>query len=246
MPAKQEKRISDLVIFGEPSPLKADLNRGIASLTTAPASHFRPHICLNDEDGVAIIERIMQDPDADTAWGITTKVIHGGGEDWWLNVSFYACIESYASNHTAWLTPRQTSYIVQNLPPESRDLVLAAVKTWYFDHFAKKVEKGFATIAQQFNEGDPLLESDHRNRIFDIHGERSMDVMYTEWEIVGDKLFLAFYFPATIYQTSGFQPGRDGYENIDAIFRERNARRKIACGEVYKSMTGRDLPPSAR
>ncbi len=181
-----EENLSTIVSRGENSELKNHLNEGVAGLSLAPESHFRPHRCLNRNEGVKVIEEITKNPrTADTEFNIGDKLIDGGGGDLWLNVYFSV----YLNNARAALTPRQTSLIVTNLPEESKRLVLEKVKKWYFKRILLDLQKGLSKITEQFETGDLLLADDYRNRIFDIHGRRSLDVPYTEWEIAGDLLF---------------------------------------------------------
>ena len=123
-----------------------------------------------------------------------------------------------------YLTPRQTGYIVRNLKPESKVIVLEKIKRWYFEEFLVKTKKGFDTISKQFNEGDPFIESDHENRIFDIHGDRKMEVPYTEWTIMGNLLAPSFLFGVTCFDHGDI----DGYKRADNFLRALDDHRKGA------------------
>ncbi len=203
-----------LVTLKEASQLKEDLNRGVASLTSASESWFRPHLCLNGKEGLAVIERIARSPmSADTAFVILSHPIVYG-DDLWLNVRFLVFVDQISyPNHVVELTPRQTAYIVDHLPSESQAFVLEKVKAWYFDSFRERVLEGLHRITTQFESGDPLLKSDRENHIFDAHGGRciGMDIPYTEWGIAGENLFSAL-FHGTCLDRDEY-----GYNRLDAI-----------------------------
>lgn len=218
----ENQKISHLVDLGEESQLKVDLNEGIASLRRATESCFQPHICLNGEKGVKVIEKISQKPkQADTEFWIRELLIRGGG-DLWLNIRFSVFLDQIRSpSNVADLSPRQTGYIVKNLPAESRETVLLKVRSWYSKKFVGDIIKGLETINEQFEKGDPFLESDHRNRIFDIHGGRAMDVPYTELQIAGEELSWPFFVGFTM-----FDQGEEGYEKMDEFLMYINVQRK--------------------
>lgn len=203
-----------LVNLKESSQLKEDLNRGVASLTSAAESWFRPHLCLNGKEGLDVIGRIARWPmSADTAFVIGGHPILYG-DDLWLNVRFLVFVDqiSYPYNVVE-LTPRQTAYIVDHLPSESQALVLEKVEAWYFGSFRERVLEGLHRITTQFESGDPLLKSDRENHIFDAHGGRcvGMDIPYTEWGIAGENLFSAL-FHGTCLDRDEY-----GYNRLDAI-----------------------------
>ena len=220
-----EENLGTIVELDEKSQLKADLNSGVSSLSKAEENYFQPHVCLNEKDGVKVIDRISQDPaGANTEFSLRCCLINSGS-DAWLNVRFSVFIDEicYPTNHVL-LTPRQTSYIVQRLPKESQQQVLRAVRAWYVGHFLKNMQKAMETITTQIEEGDLLLESDHNNRVFDIHGGwRSMDVPYTEWDIVGQNIAPLFLFGVTLFDREG-----DGYRRADDFLRSSDMRREDA------------------
>jgi hypothetical protein len=215
-----------LVNLGEDSQLKVDLNRGVASLWDAAESHFRPHLCLNGKEGVEVLKRLSQDPDgADTEFWAREHLIVSG-DDIWLNIKFIMFLDRICfPSNVANLSPRQTGYVVKALPAESRTAVLKTIKEWYFEKFLEDMKKGIETISKQFDEGDPFIESDDGNRIFDIHGGRHMDVPYTEWGIVGEELAPPFLFGFTCFDHMG---ENDGYGRADAFLSDVDSQRKSA------------------
>ena len=215
------RNLWDLADLKEPSQLKSDLNLGVASLKFAPEEWFQPHVCLNGKEGLAVIERIAERPEtANTAFEILNHVIVSG-DDLWLNVQFRAFLDQRSfPSEVVDLTPRQTAYIVERLPPESRALVLGKVQTWYFDHFRKNVLDGLNRIAAQFEGGDPLLKSDRENHIFDIHGGRCMDIPYAEWGIAGYELF------GTLFHGTCLDHDKESYDRLDGILNRADKMRK--------------------
>lgn len=215
-----------LVNLKESSQLKEDLNRGVASLTSASESWFRPHLCLNGKEGLDVIERIARRPmSADTAFVILSHpIVHG--DDLWLNVRFLVFVDQMSyPNDVVELTPRQTAFIVGHLPPESRALVLEKVKAWYLNTFRTNLLKGLERVTAQFEGGDPLLKSDRENHIFDVHGGRcvGVDIPYTEWGIAGENLFSALFHGTCLDRDE------HGYNRLDAIlYRADKARHETA------------------
>ncbi|MFC1594803.1 hypothetical protein ACFL3E_00025 [Patescibacteria group bacterium] len=220
----EEKQNHRLIKLGEDSQLKVDLNFGVAHLVSATESCFQPHICLNEKSGVKVIDRIARDPQAaNTEFWITNHVILSG-KNLWLNIIFDVFLDKICwPTNLARISPRQTGYIVKNLPPESQKEVLGRIQTWYSDNFLPNITKGLDAITKQFTEGDPLLESDQHNRIFDIHGDRSIDVPYTEWEIVGENLFPAFFFHNSFNMNdqNGYLQADTFLLEMDSMVRER-------------------------
>lgn len=220
------RELVTLVKMGEDSQLKRDLNRGVASLQSAPESWFQPHLCLNEEHGMENIRKIAAGGEsANTEFFIHDHPIIGG-EDVWLNIRFGVFLNGRTQpTNFARLSPRQTAYIVKHLPPESLVIVLTKVKNWYVQIFQENMRKGLETISTQFETGNPLLESDDKNRIFDIHGGRvaGMDIPYVEWNIVGENLFGSLFFGVTF-----LDHGLDGYERMDQFLANIDRRRKGA------------------
>lgn len=134
------------------------------------------------------------------------------------------------------LSPRQSAYVVQNLPTESQEAVLAKVKTWFTERFLADMQKGLAAITEQFTNGDLMLASDHRNRIFDIHGERGADIPYTEWEVVGGELFGSVFYGGTFSEQ-----GQDGYERADRLILGIRKRQQAAVDDFFGATRG--MPP---
>lgn len=216
MDNKKYRELVTLVNLGEESQLKRELNKGIAWLPAAPKSWFRPHLCLNGEEGVAVIEKIIAHPEqANTEFSINDKVTLSG-EDIWLNISFMVFLDKISSQSILRLSPRQTAYIIKQLPKEQQDHVLGKIKTWYEAVFLENIAKGLKTITAQF-EVNPLVESDYRNRILDIHGDVDTEFPYTEAGIIGEKFFLQF-----LYFLALPSHGRDGYKQVDEFFSQKN------------------------
>ena len=228
----REEDLSAVVSHGESSPLKMDLNRGVISLASAPNTYFRPHLCLNDEEGVRVISEIS--PTSNTAFHLWHSMI-ASGDDVWLNIVFVVHLNDFCMpTNCARLSPRQTAYIVSHLPAESRTTVLAKAKRWYLEKFLADMKKGLDTITEQFEHGNPLLESDHRNRILDLHGERHFaDLPYTETEIVGEHLYWSVCEGGTM-----FEYGEDGLLRADGLIAARRARQKGTVGAVVGVFRG--------
>ena len=137
-----EERKSVLVKLGEDSDLKVDLNLGVISLLVAKESYFQPHICLNEKSGVEVIKKISQNSEkANTEIWINEFAILSF-DDIWLNIKFCVSLNEISfPNNMVYLTPRQTGYIVRNLKPESKVIVLEKIKRWYFEEFLVKTKK---------------------------------------------------------------------------------------------------------
>jgi hypothetical protein len=232
----RERRLSEIVLVNEASPLKIDLNRGIASLTTAPDNAVRPHICLNDLQGVKLIELIALDPDsANTSIYITEKLNYGANDGAWLNLALGVYLKSaddqpgtiWSSATSFWLSPRQTGYIIKNLPPDSRQSFIGMITAWYQREFLPGIKKALAAVEQQLTAGDPLAEGVHENRIFDIHKgkEGHEGVEYTEVDVIGEKLFYKFFLGHTCLHV-----GHDGYNQVDELLLQMERERKEALG----------------
>lgn len=220
------KRSSLLVKLGEDSQLKRDLNKGIASLFAATESWHQPHVCLNQEEGLEVIKQIAENPNpANTEFHFSLHPILSGREVW-LNINFHVFLDNYTQpTNIVWLTPRQTSYIIRHLPDDSRATVLANAKAWYLEVVRKNVLEALETIDEQFEKGNPLLENDHENHIFDIHGGR-MEIPYVEWGVVGENLFSSFFYGTCL------DYGTDGYARMDRLI----AGQYVAIKEAVRSL----------
>lgn len=227
-----EEKLFELVRLGEESELKIHLNRGVASLCNADKSHFRPHLCLNEKEGVNVIKQIASNPDqANTEFLLSEKIIISG-DDVWLNTSFVIFFNKICvPTNRARLSPRQTSYIIERLPDESKEFVLEKVKAWFNGLVRPDIIKGLTAIAKQLETGNPLLKNDHENRVFDIHGGRSMEVPYTEWDIIGYILAPLFLFGVTL-----FDHERDGYEVADGFLADSDRRQKETAEDMINLM----------
>ncbi len=232
--AEDRKDYWTIVKLKEDSQLKIDLNRGVASLFKAKESHFQPHICLNGLEGIKILHKIAENPEtANTGFQISEQLNYGGGSDIWLNINFYLHLDASWSNLGVKLSPRQTAYIVINLPQESKDIVLAKIKVWYFEYLKNKVIEGLEKIDKQFKEEKFFIADTHYNRIFDIHGDGGGHdtVEYTEWDIIGSELFLKFFNGHTL-----LHHGQNGYERIDQMLLQMDKERIAAFEGVYGLM----------
>ena len=208
-----EERTSTLVALGEESELKIELNKGVASLQKADESCFQPHTCLNGVDGMRVITQISQGPEiANTEFWISDMTVCASG-DIWVNIVFLVSLDQNSSNSVARLSPRQTAYIIKNLPDNLFGIVTEKVKRWHLERYLKNMERGLATITAQVEKGDYLLESCHGNRIFDVHdANHPLSPPYTEWSIAGENLFPEFFYCHTI---DGSRDRREGYEEMD-------------------------------
>lgn len=223
------ERLCELVKLEEDSTLKQHLNAGIISLFEVPETMIRPHICLNGEEGFEVLQKIrMSGVSAKTEALFFPHIIQSCDEVW-LNVwLFVYCEERTQPTCCVRLSPQQTGHILKNLPPASQQEALAKIKRWYFGEFLVEVQKGFETITKQFQEGNPFLESDHNNRIFDIHGGRGMkDIPYTETDIVGENLYWAI-----VHSGTWCEHGADGYEQADNLITQRRNRQKEAVSDL--------------
>ena len=214
-----------VVRLGENSLMKTDINRAVLALREASESYFKPHVSLNGEEGVMVLEKISTT--SDTEVRIRSHLVLSG-MDAWLNVKFGVFLNELTQpTNVAELSPRQSAFVVQQLSGQSRVAVLEKVKRWYLEYFLPRTQKAFETIAEQFASGDPMLASDDRNRIFDIHGGRYMDVLYTESGIVGENLFWAICFESTI-----FEQDEDRFAPADQLILARHARQKAAVRDI--------------
>lgn len=203
-----------MVNLGETSELKLALNRGIASLVDASKEMHKPHRCLNGE-GVGIISQIARNPDsADTSIYISSNPIISIHDGLWLNVYFFVFLGQHNSDTMVSLTPRQTSYIICNLPEEHRQAVVEMIKSWYVLTVKAQISRALEDVDQQMGSGDLLQASAHDNRVLDIHhDEEGLDVPYTEWYIVGSELFVCLILSQLHRQNMS------GYTNADNIIR---------------------------
>lgn len=231
--ATSEERHYILVELKKASQLKTDLNKGIAALLQADQSHFRPHLCLNGATGIKTIQKIAASPEQADTEVLISDQIKCDGDDAWLNVSFSVYLDEMSSESHVMLTPRQTAYVVMNLPPESRQAAAAKVEAWYQKHFLQKVQKGLDKITKQFKEGDLFLADTRRNRIFDIHGDGNGHdtTPYTEWDIIGSELFLKLFFGHTCFHVMA---GEDGYNRIDDMLAQLDRERV----DAFQSLRG--------
>lgn len=217
------RKLETIVPLGKDSQLKRDLNKGIASLFSAPESWHQPHVCLNEEEGLEVIKKVAENPNpANTQFFFTNRLILDG--DMWLNIAFGMYLnECSRPRNFVQLTPRQTSYIIRHLPEDSQATVLAKAKAWYLEALRKDMLEAIDTITAQFETGYPLLANDYDNRIFDIHGGRH-EVPYVEWGIVGENLFSAHFFGTCLNY------GTDGYARMDRLITGQHAAIKEAAG----------------
>ncbi|MFA6404821.1 MAG: hypothetical protein WCW03_02370 [Candidatus Paceibacterota bacterium] len=225
--SEKSESLYELVPHKGDSPLRVELNKGVARLQSAQNTQFRPHVCLNGEDGIKVIQRIVADPEkANTAYWLNDCFIVSG-DDVWLNTRLSIFLDSIGSSNHVLLSPQQTGYIVGNLREESKRIVVEKVKTWFIGKVLPGVQKGLDTIKEQFEKGDPLIASDHRNRIFDIHGGCSMeDIPYTETVVAGEELFWS-----VVHGNSLYSYGCDGYNNADEVITGRRNEQRAAVGE---------------
>lgn len=187
----EKQSLRSVVSLGEGSRLKDDLNAGVASLFGARESYFQPHLSLNGEKGVAVLKKIACQPTQANTEFMIESLFDMSWSDAWLNVQFVVFLDrmSFPSCCVA-LSPRQTAYLVQNLPWQSKREVLAKIKKWYFEAFLSDIQKGLNAISRQFTNGDQLVDDYFDGRIFDIHSKRP--VPYTECMVVGEKLYWDF------------------------------------------------------
>lgn len=226
---KTTEHLCELVKLEEDSIFKQHLNAGIISLFGVPETMLRPHICLNGEEGFEVLQKIKERGVSAKTEVLVFPHIIQSMDDVWLNLRFFVyCDERRQPVCCVYLSPQQTGFVISNLPASSQQETLFKIKRWYFREFLVEMQKGLETITKQFNEGDPLLESDHRNRIFDIHGECGMkDIAYTETDIVGENLYWAI-----IHGNTWCEHGSDGYERADNLIAERRNRQKVAVNDL--------------
>jgi hypothetical protein len=226
-----EVRLSNLVKLDEASSLKTDLNRGVMGLSRDEESHFHPHVCLNGEEGFSVLKQVRDE--SNTEFSIAHHVDVSGRRAW-LNICFHVYLNGYwHPKDFAMLSPRQTSHIVANLPVDSRTLVLEKVKAWYHGEFLVDLKQGVDAITEQFEGGDLLLKSDNDNHIFDIHGERRMDVPYTECGIVGEHLYWGFLCAGTF-----FEQGDDLFRKGDELILGARRRQTRAVDDFLSVVNG--------
>lgn len=234
---QEQEKLFQVVRLKESSPLKVALNRGVASLSRAKESHFRPHVCLNEAEGVQVIDRISREPDvADTDFSVNAHLVHFWG-DVWLNTYFNVYLDEVSlPNNSVRLSSRQSSYIVQNLPPELQVVVVEKVKAWYLGDLVPRIEKGLKGVLAQFERGEAMAEGVYENHIFDIHGngQGHDQVPYTEWDIIGEKLFNPIFDGVTFLDR-----GQDGYQKADQFLTEVADRRSSTANAFLGLMRGR-------
>lgn len=83
-----ERHLYILAEQGNDSKLKMALNAAVGSLFQAAEDYLRPHVCLNGRFGVAILQRIADDPSTQTEFSIFSRLAYESAGDVWLNVSF--------------------------------------------------------------------------------------------------------------------------------------------------------------
>lgn len=229
-----EKNISRLVVLGEESELKVKLNEGVASLKGAEKSYFQPHVCLNGMEGIEIIDQITQNPTGANTEVCITDMAICSANDIWANVMFVVFLNELSSNSIVCLTPRQTTYIVKNLPPEFSKAVLDQIKNWCLQRFLTDMEVGLNTIKAQLEKGDLLKKESHWNRIFDVPDEsRTYDCPYTEGQIAGERLFSELAFG------QGPNPSpdcREGYETMDQIVMQSKMARTQRASQLVNAV----------
>jgi len=227
MAGKKWEDYCRLVKLGETSELKLQLNHGIASLSRATEPQFKPWVCLNDLNGIKVIRQISQDPDnANTEISLGERINHGGGDQLWLNVAFSVYLKELSSNSHVFLTPRQTSYMVCNLPPDLQKIVLEKVARWICEYFKETLINGLARIEQQITEDKLLLKDSHFNRVFDLRSDDKESIHnnfpYTEMEIVGEKLFWQMFFSVEDY----YWQDEEKYRRLDQMIISKDRQTK--------------------
>lgn len=225
----KNENLSLIVPLNEASQLKHDLNMGVASLIKAEDINVRPHICLNDFEGVKIIEQIAKSPGtSNTYFSLSDGNINYSGHDgMWLNLGFFVQLKSPDDNESSrthvFLSPRQTGHIVLNLPPESQTIVLGKVIDWYQGVFLPQIQRATDQLSKQVSLNTLLVKGTDNNRIFDIHDGNvgHEDVHYSEVGIIGSELFYKFFLGHTFLQS-----GDNGYERIDDLLSRMRAETK--------------------
>lgn len=205
----------ELVPHGTESALKRALILGVVSLFTAPAGHFRPHLCLNKRDGVEALETIKKNPDSIDASFRLGQRVNVYSSEIWLNVCFFISLRGQSGTGCVRLTPRQTAFIIRNLPQELQQEVLEKVKVWYETEVVPKMKDSLQRIQTQMNDGKMLLPDAYGNRVFDTP-VKPEDTPYTEWDIVGDVLFTNLCLRIISRSRHG---DRDPYAEIDQLIR---------------------------
>ncbi len=215
-----------IVDFTDESALVTDLKQAIVSLQNSPNTQFRLHVCLNGIDGYAALHRLVTNPATKIRAYLLPHLVLGG-RDLWLNTKLMVFVGDSGSSNMAILSPQQTGCIVRSLPGGSKNLFLEKVKEWYHESFLEEIKNGLDAITNQVENGNLLVEDDHGNRVFDIHGGRYLDdIPYTEAEVVGEYLFWAIVHGATCMEY-----GSDGYDRADAFICGRRERQKTAAKE---------------
>lgn len=201
-----------VVDFGDKSKLSRDLKSAIVSLNSHSNTQYRLHVCLNSRDGYEALQRLVRDQSLPIRAMLSPHLIMSGG-NLWLNVEMYVNVADAGFDSGATLSPQQTGHIVRSLPEQSRNQFLDCVRAWYTNVFLKDIKAGLDRVTAQIKTGDLLLEDDHDNRVFDIHGGRCVaDIPYTEADIVGATLFWSVVYGGTL-----FEHGSDGYDRADQL-----------------------------
>jgi hypothetical protein len=224
-----KRELSLVAELGKPSALKRDINRGIRALGDAPKSECRPHLCLNGEDGMLVLEAIArQGGEADTEHYIWPHV-DVYADRIWMNVSLIVYLDELSSKDRVTLAPQQTAYLVQNLPPASQEEFLGKLRRWYAGKFMKDMQAGLKALKEQFESGELLVDDYFNGRVFDIHSERKVE--YTECKIVGEALYWNFLAAGT-----GFEGGDDLLEKADILIGSARARQRRATGAMIDAL----------
>jgi len=224
----EKKANPQLVVdFTDKSKLATDLKRAIAALANHSNTQYRLHVCLNGRDGYPALQKLVANPSTDIKVYFLPHLLMDG-DSLWLNTKLMVIVEKSSSDNYATLSPQQTGYVARSLPEDSRNLFLEKVKEWYREVFLKNVKTGLDAITKQIETGNLLLESDHGNRVFDIHGDRHMkDIPYTETEVAGEHLFWSIVHGGTC-----FDYGSDGYDRADQLIEGRRQRQKGAVEDL--------------
>jgi len=204
-----------LVKLGESSNLKTALNLGVASLTNATEGYCQPHLCLNEVEGLKVLKKISQNPTkSNTEIHISIEPILSHNE-MWLNINFFVFLDKICFPINLILSPRQTSYICNNLSPEIKEIVKEKIRKWFFKDFIKNLNEAVSSLKEQFNKGDMFVEDTNKNKIFDMHGNRGIDIPYTELNIVGNKLAWVHLLYSNHFIDFSF--GDEGYIKADNV-----------------------------
>lgn len=229
-----QKDLKILVQLGESSPLRTALNHAVVSLSASSQTVIRPHVCLNGIEGIEVLRKISADPEvANTRFDIGLFPIIAG-KDIWLNTQLFVFLNNLRMPvDLVALSPRQSSFVVRSLPEEFQITIIEKLKTWFFEEVYPNIKEGMETISAQFSGGDPLIESDHQNRVFDTHGGRRLDVPYTESRIAGLNLFHAVVRSKIFYERQV-----DGYQEADYLIEAVRLGQKKSIEDFLKSMFG--------